>query len=502
MRIALLIGLCCVISPPHVTLAAPSSVYGTAYRSQGETLRAAPGVFVSILASSGRLLATTRTDRQGRYLFSQMSPGRYFVTASRPGFFVSRAGGRADARSSIACSNTCDPAEVDFELMRGAVLGGVVADALGEGIQGAKVTVYREKKGLSGITMFDRSTDDRGRFRMAGLQPGTYTVTVRGGAFSVGTKAFRTVLDVSAGEVLDVSAGEVLDGLRFTLGGEEAVVFSGAVSGVLAGEAYNSIIRLQPLMTRSQLFETRIDNDGRFEFASLSEGRYAATAVVTHKESFDQTRYFLGAVDVGSSSQDVALSPVEHAVVVGRVEFVAGSPPERMSVQMTSSEGFGRHWSRVQGAEGEFELEEMIPGAYSVEARAGQFYIRSVDGGGRGRHSTEVILSPGRNTLTIVAAADHSRVSGTVRHPDSGDSLPSARVALDGERGTHLVRADEKGRFEVGMVAPGEYRICAWTDIAPEAVEDEASWEKAGCESRFIPIDPESEIEIDVRAAR
>ena len=47
---------------------------------------------------------------------------------------------------------------------------------------------------------------------------------------------------------------------------------------------------------------------------------------------------------------------------------------------------------------------------------------------------------------------------------------------------------------------PGEYRICAWADIAPEAVEDEASWEQAGCADRIIPIDPASEIEIDLRA--
>lgn len=480
--------------PLAVLRAANSSVRGTVSERERESARPAAGAFVSILSSAGRLLATTRADRQGRYRFSQIAAGRYFVTASRPGYFVNRAGGRADSRSPTVCSDGCDPAAVDFELLRGAVLGGVVVDAFGEGVQGARVTAYRENKGLSGSTSVDDSTDDRGSFRMAGLQPGRYTVTVRGGAFSIGTKAFRTVLNVSE--------AEVLDGLRFTLGGEKAVVFSGVVSGVPAGEAYNSIIRIQPFVTRSQLFEARIDNDGRFEFASLSEGRYAATAVATHKESFDQNQYFLGAVDVGSESQDVALSPVEYATVVGRVEFAAGSPPERMSVQMTSSEGLGRHWSQVQGAEREFELEEMIPGAYLVEARAGQFYIRNVDGGGRGGSPTEVTLLPGRNLLTIEAAADHSRVFGTVRHPDSGGSLAGARVALDGERGTHLVRADEKGRFEFGMVAPGEYRICAWTDIAPEAVEDETNWERAGCESRFIPIDPESEIEIDLRAGQ
>ena len=86
-----------------------------------------------------------------------MPPGRYFATASRPGFFVSRAGGQAGVRLPIACSDTCNPAEVDFELLRGAVLGGVVVDELGNGIQGVKVTAYREDKGLSGQTVLIES---------------------------------------------------------------------------------------------------------------------------------------------------------------------------------------------------------------------------------------------------------------------------------------------------------------------------------------------------------
>ena len=172
-----------------------------------------------------------------------------------------------------------------------------------------------------------------------------------------------------------------------------------------------------------------------------------------------------------------------------------------MRVKLTSTDGFGRYTSGVSGENREFALEQMIPGAYRVEARSGQFYVRSVNGGRPGRHPGEVILSSGVNALTIVAAADHSQVYGRVRDPQTGEGLQLARVALDGERGMHLAQTERDGRFRFGMVVPGEYRICAWADIAPEDVEDETNWERAGCESRFIPIDPESEIEIDLRAA-
>ena len=82
-----------------------------------------------------------------------------------------------------------------------------------------------------------------------------------------------------------------------------------------------------------------------------------------------------------------------------------------------------------------------------------------------------------------------------------GMSNIKLKMRVQGDRGDHVVQADQTGRFLFGKVIPGDYRICAWTDIAPEQVAEEAAWEAAGCAQKIIPIDPESEIEIDLRAS-
>ena len=62
-------------------------------------------------------------------------------------------------------------------------------------------------------------------------------------------------------------------------------------------------------------------------------------------------------------------------------------------------------------------------------------------------------------------------------------------------------QADQTGRFQFDKVIPGEYQICAWADIPPEAVAGEGSWEEAGCADKTFPVAAESDVEIDLTAA-
>ena len=88
-----------------------------------------------------------------------------------------------------------------------------------------------------------------------------------------------------------------------------------------------------------------------------------------------------------------------------------------------------------------------------------------------------------------------------IRSPHGSEPLPHARVALDGEAGKLSALADQRGRFVFERVIPGEYRICAWSDIPVDEVEDEIRWEQAGCANKIIPVEPGSQVEIDLRAA-
>ena len=118
----------------------------------------------------------------------------------------------------------------------------------------------------------------------------------------------------------------------------------------------------------------------------------------------------------------------------------------------------------------------------------------------RSHPADDVTVSSGTNELVIVVAADQSKVYGKIRSPHGSEPLPHARVALDGASGKLSALTDQRGRFIFERVIPGEYRICAWSDIPADEVEDEIRWEQAGCANKIIPVEPDSQVEIDMRA--
>ena len=176
----------------------------------------------------------------------------------------------------------------------------------------------------------------------------------------------------------------------------------------------------------------------------------------------------------------------------------AGPWPPRVRLEFQSNDGFGRRFAPVNPADGRFQIDDLVAGSYSLGVRPSLVYVESVQRGSSAVSSTELTISAGLNRFEVTLFADHGQVYGTVLDPTTGRPLPHARVALDGDRGRLRVQSDQAGRFLFGSIIPGEYRICAWTDIAPERIDDESEWEQAGCENKIIPIDPDSEVEIDL----
>ena len=337
------------------------------------------------------------------------------------------------------------------------------------------------------------ATDDRGLFRLAGLRAGSYKLTIEGRAPG---KKTETVT-----RSIEIDESEVLSGLDIVIGDQSMFQVAGQLLGVPWGNKYRTWITLRPIGGGRGGRNANVDMNGRFIVDSVPAGRYRAKGFSSERGSGTRNDYMLGAIDVDGDIQGLALQPIELASVSGLVEVEAGTLPTRATIVFTSNEGFGYNWFRVGESKRQFALSKMTPGSYRIHARSTDFYVKGLKNGTRLEPPDAVLLSSGSNRLTIVVSADHGRVYGTVRDPGTTYPLPHARVALQGDRGDHVVQADQTGRFLFGKVIPGDYRICAWADIAPEQVAEEAAWEAAGCAQKIIPIDPESEIEIDLRAS-
>ena len=491
-RFTRLLGVAGLLGCAGVVEAA-SSVSGTVYERRAASSAPIPRVFVSVRSAGGAILGTTRTDGNGRYHLVNLPAGRFVLTASKSGYVTSRAAGRAGSRVIVDCSVGCDERAADFELIPAALITGTVRDRLGQPIQKARVSLLRIDSSAGREDTVGAATDDRGLFRLAGLRAGSYKLTIEGRAPG---KKTETVT-----RSIEIDESEVLSGLDIVIGDQSMFQVAGQLLGVPWGNKYRTWITLRPIGGGRGGRNANVDMNGRFIVDSVPAGRYRAKGFSSERGSGTRNDYMLGAIDVDGDIRGLALQPIELASVSGLVEVEAGTLPTRATIVLTSNEGFGYNWFRVGGSKRQFELSKMTPGSYRIHARSADFYVKGLKNGTRLEPPDAVLLSSGSNRLTIVVSADHGRVYGTVRDPGTTYPLPHARVALQGDRGDHVVQADQTGRFLFGKVIPGDYRICAWTDIAPEQVAEEAAWEAAGCAQKIIPIDPESEIEIDLRAS-
>jgi hypothetical protein len=123
----------------------------------------------------------TTTNSEGNFQISGLEPAQYFVNANSPAYIAPQ----IDADIPVPMYRVGD--SVRLELIRGGVITGTVTNANGEPLVGVKVRalMVRDTSGkpLRGRVpgWGERTTDDRGIYRIYGLAPGSFIVQAGGG---------------------------------------------------------------------------------------------------------------------------------------------------------------------------------------------------------------------------------------------------------------------------------------------------------------------------------
>lgn len=152
--------------------------------------RAAPpiptgGNMFDLIAARGRGPERVAADAEGRFVFRNLAASRYTLRAQAEGYVqnlgaVGRAAGGGPAIVPIEAGQSAARATV--RMWKEAVLTGVVVDEASEPIIGARVVAYQRTISPLGQIAYNSSktatTDDRGRYRMYGMTPGSYLVAV------------------------------------------------------------------------------------------------------------------------------------------------------------------------------------------------------------------------------------------------------------------------------------------------------------------------------------
>lgn len=262
-------------------------------------------------------MLSTQTDVEGHYQLSGVAPGDYFVLANVPGYVSPsmedlKAGDMPGAaRIRVEADQT---ARGDEALERGATINGAVTYEDGSPVTAAVVTISPakepEKKPKKGDDEDDldigrgmmlamsggmkvAATDDRGHYRVAGLAPGDYHVSVlvslastlamKGGVMNINAMrgaAKRTIYapdtlhEASARTVTLRPAQEVTDAdILVNLSGTHSV--SGRIASATDHHPINSgDIALVDTTDKKVTYTGAVASDGTFTVLYVPAGTY------------------------------------------------------------------------------------------------------------------------------------------------------------------------------------------------------------------------------------
>lgn len=370
------------------------------------------------------------TDGDGHYRLGGLDPGPTRFTVEHPEYR------RLVREHEVAPGH----AGVDFQLRRGGEIVGRVVDSEGRGVAGARVTARPPSEGYSTLdTGRSVATAADGRFRIAGLSEGSYTV----GAEKAGYAAAQTERPIALG---DGPAAPVE--LRLTRG----VSVAGRVLGLGFDELSRvRIVGLQPQRPTPPA-AAEADYEGRYRLPGLRPGDWT---VIARVDDGGKTVHESVHLEPGAGEVRLDLDFGGGLTLSGRV--VRGAAPvSGAEIQASAETTLSGAWTETDQG-GRFLLEGLDPGLYTLEVSAPS---------GGPAHRRRIELSGDRD---LVVELDEATVRGLVVADADGRPIEGAVVSLDARDGGALprsgprpsARTDAAGAFTLAGLAPRRYRLQA-----------------------------------------
>jgi len=422
------------------------------------TLRPVDGV--------GGKTQTMRADRTGQFAFS-VRAGMYLLGATRDGFAPFQYGQREwkSAGRPMAVEEH-GSLYLDIRLRRLGAISGTVLDENEVGIPSQKVIAYPARQPLQ--IAATATTDDRGIYRIHGLEPGTYYVRAGAKELEDGSGLLPTfhkeTMAVDQSVTVDVDLDQQADDIDVRpLPGKLARVHGKVLVSPPVPVALTLISDVGRVQTKTA---------GEFDFEQLAPGNYQLIA-----EGDDPYRRGkVAAYQEISVDRDAELQvPVTSwRETEFRMEDGKGKSVDPANARITArrkdADGGGRPEvlklvdGRAPLGPGRWEMSVVLPAGYYPVELTGSYGAPDAQSG-RADGWNEVYLR-GSDTIVIKLSPDPASIHGLVGGPGH-DPSPGAPVYLEavdertqkrwGELRT--TRSDVHGQYRFNGLAPGLYRI-------------------------------------------
>jgi protocatechuate 3,4-dioxygenase beta subunit len=471
--------------------------------------KAAPGItMVATLRNSffdNKTVGKTTTDEDGNYSLTGLTAGQFTILPLAKAYVVASGSSYKEASQSVNVAEGEAITKIDFILVRGGVVTGRIMDAEGHPLIGERVSITLKDSIPDPNAQFAfgsnrYQTDDRGVYRIYGLGPGSYRVSVgqassAGGAASImglgGSQFVKTfypgVEDESRAAIIEIKEGTEIANLDITVNKPgKGFSVSGRVidaeSGAPAASVYvgHSVIDESNQQVGGMNFSgTQTDANGKFRLEGLRPGRYAIYTLpgATQDNSTYSEQVTFEVADSDVSGIEIKL---RRGATINGVAVIENNPDPAAAAllqsvslyafveQKSSSPSYAQ--SRI-AADGSFRMSGLAPGKARLGIQGfptppkGLSLVRTEVDGLEQKDGIELAAGAQINGLRLIFAYGTGSIRGEIKI--EGGSLPegiSLRVILrsapnESRRFNRGAELDSRLHFSLENIPPGSYEV-------------------------------------------
>jgi hypothetical protein len=501
------------ISPPPTTqppeASAPGIVQGTVVSgATGQALRRAQ---VTLRPADPKAAAIYQnTDDSGGFQFPKVAPGRYILSVERDGYLPLSAGRIGDYKMppifSVGSGQTIS--SFVYRLTPSAVVSGKVKFDDAEPAVNVAIQLYRSyyERGRHGYAAAASThTDDRGEYRVHGLEPGTYYVAALyqapprpAGAqeqtrkdalgnplpeLSYAVTFFPQVQKMSDAVPLKIAPGDEVGGIDIFLTLVHTVHVRGRVISAVEGGVVASpsvTLRMNDSDNTASVsapLNITVDKDQNFDIDGVTAGPYLLVATANEDGLPLTGRVPINIGDADLANTDVVVGPESHWTGKVHLDDDDSALPEGLVILLQPRRSTAAPVRVEVAKNGEFSVPFVPDETYDLYVLSApeDSYLKSVRIANSERLGEGLEAAAGASPpqLEVRLSSQSGQIIGRAVTIDPKIVASGAAVALipDPPAGRvqayQTTHADEYGNFMLRGIAPGKYVVVGWLDTAP-----------------------------------
>lgn len=319
-------------------------------------------IFQGQVQQTFTLTVSAQTDEDGLYEIADLPAGKYRVNAAKLGF-------TSAALENLDLAEGQTKTKIDLTLPRYSAVTGRVLDEFGDPVESVPVSLSRitfeaGRRRLVGVRgVPPTSTDDTGRYRLYGLEPGQFIVNASPGQVvpnqlmsdlaGYAATYFPGTSNAREAQLVPVPRAQDVTGLDFTLVPTQTASVAGIKLGA-DGEPMGGSLSLMESARSGAIITpavgARIKDDGTFEFPSVAPGEYVIQADRGRVNTGNEGDFVSQYVTVnGRNVGDLMLRATPGSTISGHVVLDGDGPapsyrqltvvPDRADLDRTPNNG-------------------------------------------------------------------------------------------------------------------------------------------------------------------